>query len=96
MIFNLSETSQLIAALETYDEEPRGLLKPELQHKLCESCLKKLNSQNIFTTFSKQEYSMMVYAIHFIITILDSRHYRGPDELYELHLRLLELATPEA
>lgn len=95
MLFTRDECFHLIAALETYNDAPRNLLKPDVQNTVCSSALAKLNSMNIFTTFSKQEFTMMFASVLFTIEILDRKHLSVPDILWTLHDKTGSLSQPD-
>ena len=95
MVFNKEEVATISNILSTYSKSPKGILKAEFQAQIADQCLEKLNTLNIFTSFSKQEYTVMASAIQFkIIELLDA-HHEVPASLYELRDRLFENATPE-
>lgn len=71
-MFTPEEIYIISSAVETYNEAHRGILNPELQDSLCNSCIAKLEGYNQLTYFSKQEYTVMAFAVDMIINQLSS------------------------
>lgn len=95
MLFTKDECIHLIAALETYNDTPRGLLNPDVQNTVCSSALSKLKSFNLFTSFTKQEFTMMFASVLFSIELLDRKHIAVPDILWTLHDKVGSLSLPD-
>lgn len=94
MVFTKDEAVLLLSILASYEMSPKGILNAKLQTEIVGRCIDKLNTLNIFTAFSKQEYTVMASAAQFkIIELLDA-HQEVPASLYELRDRLFESATP--
>ena len=71
MLFDIDEVLFLTSALETYNEKHRKELRPELQDELAKSAIRKLENLTPLTYFTKQEFSIMALATHFIINALE-------------------------
>ncbi len=93
MLFNEKECSIIITALETYDEEPRGMLIPDVQHSVTTSALKKLNVLSPLTYFTKQEFTIMALAVQFVIDCSKNQNIRNSSYLFSLFKKLCELAS---
>lgn len=91
-MFTSSEIKQIIAALEVYDDCPRGDVIPEVQHKVCASALRKFRRTNIKPEFTKQEYTMMLGAVLYIIEALHRTYQPVPRYLDKLSEKLASLA----
>lgn len=91
-MFTSSETKQIIAALEVYNDCPRGELTPEVQHKVCASALRKFRRTNIKTEFTKQEYTVMLMAVLYMIKALRRTYQPVPYQLEKLSEKLASLA----
>ena len=48
----------LTSAIETYGEENRYFLKPDVQNRLVKSTLSKLSNYSCFTYFTKQDFKI--------------------------------------
>lgn len=93
MLFDEKELSIIIAALESYDEEPQGLLTPEAQHRVTMSALNKLNVLSPLTYFTKQEFTIMVLAVQFVLDCSKHQNFRDRSYLFSLFQKLCELAS---
>lgn len=91
-MFTSSETKQITAALEVYDDCPRGDVIPEVQHKVCASALRKFRRTNIKPEFTKQEYTMMLAAVLYVIRALHHTYQPVPLSLEKLSEKLASLA----
>lgn len=94
MLFRQDELLQLIPAIETYDDVPRNVLVPDVQHTLSVSCLNKLNNLSILTYFTKKEYSLMLLAVDHIIRELEHNRHFIDGTLYDLYDKLMIRAMP--
>ncbi len=75
MLFDIDEVTFLTSALESYNDEHRKELRPELQDELAKSAIGKLENLTPLTYFTKQEFSIMALALHFIIQSLEKSGY---------------------
>ena len=94
MLFDTDEVIFLISALETYNESPRGNLRYELQNQLVTSSVKKLENITELTHFTKQELSVMAFAMLFIINALEKSGNVVDSLTLDLFQRLIALADP--
>lgn len=95
MIFSTDEIRDIRIALETYDRLPRGDLIESIQRNVVAAALQKLNSFNLFTSFSKQEFTVMALSVHFLIYDSARSHKQVPERLFALREKLLDLAEPD-
>ena len=63
MLFSKNEQIILIAALETYNDEPRKDFDPFTQRILVSSALKKLNKLSESTSFTPAEFKVMYLSL---------------------------------
>lgn len=71
MRFTFDETAHLIAALETYNDMPRGYYGKRLQNELVNSALAKLNAKADVDSFSQRECAVMFLATSLVLSELD-------------------------
>lgn len=95
MIFTSDEIRDIRIALETYDKLPRGDLIESVQRNVVAAALQKLNSFNLFTSFSKQEFTVMALSVHFLIYDFARSHKQVSEKLFALREKLMDLAEPE-
>lgn len=93
-MFSSDEIIIIQSALETYNDEPRDYLKPDLQDKLTKSSLSKLSNYSPLTYFTKQEYSIMCLAVIFMMNLLEDVDPYRSDELFLISKKLSALADP--
>ncbi len=99
LIFSHDQIQLLITALSEYLQNPPLFnfnLKEEVWRPSMDRCVKKLMSFSIFTSFSKQEFTVMLLAADYYerVLILDETEY--DEELYTKTINTLsELAHPE-
>ncbi len=93
MLFNSDECAIIIGALETYDEIPRGILKPNVQHDIASSASRKLSEISSLTNFTKQELTVMALAVQFIIGLSDNANSFLVSDLISLRDKLISLAS---
>ena len=94
MLFTKDECFHLIAALETYNDEPRGKLPAEDQNEACLSALRKIHELNLFTSFTLNERIVMMDAVSYIIHILDWKGIKVHDILWTLRDKVGSLSLP--
>lgn len=94
MLFTKDECFHLIAALETYNDEPRGKLPPDSQNEACLSAIRKLQNINLFTTFTLNERIMLMDSVSYIIHLLSWKGLKVHDILWTLHDKVGSLSLP--
>ena len=95
MIFSPDEIHLVKDALSEYNKVPRGDLIEPVQRSVVSSALQKLDSFNLFTSFTKQEFTVMALSVHFRIHSLAKSHRTVPVKYFALREKLLDLAEPE-
>ncbi len=95
MLFSHDEIVILQSAVETYNEEPRYNLKPEIQEQLCQSILNKLKYLTSLTYFTKKEYSAMLLALAHIESCREILNIPVDNAFDELVEKVIELSKPE-
>lgn len=87
MLFSNNERMLLIAALETYDDEPRKKFDAFTQHLIAANTLKKLNKLSSKTVFTASELEIMCLSVQMILASLSQISGMEPPEYYS---RLLD------
>lgn len=91
--FDGYEISILIDALSKYKDSEMHILKPELHYSLILSTLNKLENINTLTYFTKQEYSIMHFAMEYFANLCDYEIALLPYGFYKLFDKTCKLAS---
>lgn len=94
MLFTDKERSALEEIVIAYDFKARGFFKRELQRTLAESCLNKLETLNALTYFTKQEFTLLLFAAQWAKDNSISVYKQNPLLITSLINRLGCLAEP--
>lgn len=98
MLFTKNDTKLLIDALDNLSEDEIGAesirLTAELQQRLIDSSKRKLANLSSLTHFTKQEYTIMWWALTLEIEFLERASCDVSEESYRLLERLYSLALP--
>ena len=98
MLFSKENIETLIEALNNLSEDEAGaggfLLNAELQQRLIDSSKIKLANYSSLTHFSKQEYTVMWWALTLEIEFCEKASFDVSEESYRLLEDLHSLALP--
>ena len=91
--FSRDEIGILVSALETYDEAKQTYIRADLKHTLIHTSLHKLMTYSVLTNFTKQEYSVMYFALDHVANSFVLSGYQPDDELLTLLSKIETLAS---
>lgn len=98
LIFSHEQTQLLITALSEYLQDPPLFsfnLTEDMWRPLMKQCIKKLTTFSIFTSFSKQEFTVMLLAADHYEKVLILNETEYDEDLYTKTISTLsELAGP--
>lgn len=84
--FTPCEAEMIALHISNYQDSPspKDPLKPELRESLCRSALRKIIGLTPMTVFTKQEYSIMFFAVQHFADVLHTNGKKASSELYTL------------
>lgn len=91
-LFTNKQKELLLNSLKMYLEFSVSPLKPELKSSLILSSIEKLENLSVFTSFSKQEFTIMYMALYQTESYLCEVKTFSEKEFYELMEKVYKLA----
>lgn len=84
--FSAHEADMIALHLSNYQDSPspKDPLAPEVRERLCQSAIKKLVNLSPLTCFSKQEYSVMFFAVQHFADVMHANGEQLTPEAYTL------------
>lgn len=93
ILFTEKQKELILKSLEIYSEFPFCPLKPELKSALIFSSIQKLKNLSIFTSFSKQELTIMYMSLDHIEDYPSEIKDFSEQEFYSLTEKIYKLAN---